>query len=132
MLTTLGARASDRWLRERGFDASPNPRWYVEITLHPQEIAEDATFELNLYPEEWGYMFRRGAQVSSIRITDVPFVHGRDEHRLLGSTPPLEEIGTLIALLEKRHAITFQRTQASVRSNLTRAASIVRAWLNTL
>ena len=132
MLNTMGARASAAWLEDRGFDTRQTSQWYVEITLITPDTAHDVSFELNIYPEEWGYILRAGARVSSIRITDIPFVHGRDDHQLLSVTPELASIGELITLIEKRKAVAFHRTQAHVRSNLARATSVVRAWLNTI
>jgi hypothetical protein len=132
MLNTMGARATAAWLEERGLDPHNTPRWYVEVTLEALDAARDVRFELNIYPEEWGYILRVGPRVSSIRITDVAFVHGKDDHQLLSLTPELAKIGDLIALIETRRMVAFRRTRATVRSNLTRAASVVRAWLNTI
>ena len=76
--------------RRASISASAVAHWYIEITL-ASDIA-DTRLELNLYPEEWGFVFRRGTRVSSIRVTDIPFVHGFDDHGLLGKTPELERI----------------------------------------
>jgi hypothetical protein len=131
-MQTLGARESAAWIENRGLDAVHTPNWYVEITLVAPDVTGDVQFELNIYPEEWGYVLRAGAHVSSIRITDVAFVHGRDDHKLLSHTPALAQIGELIALVETRRTVAFRRIQAEVRSNLVRATSVVRAWLNTI
>lgn len=132
MLNTMGARASAAWLEDRGLDARNTPRWYVEVTLIASDTASDVSFELNIYPEEWGYILRAGSRVSSIRVTDIAFVHGKDDHQLLSITPALANIGELITLIEMRKAVAFHRTQALVRSNLTRATSVVRAWLKLI
>jgi hypothetical protein len=124
---TVGALASGAWLEQRGLDASRVPHWYVEITIGTD--SPDTRLEVNIYPEEWGFVFRRGQRVSSIRITDVAFVHGVDEHRLLAETPSLERICDLLATLERRHAMTFLRDRPSVRSNLVRATSVIRPWM---
>jgi hypothetical protein len=123
---TLGAAASTRWLAERRLDAS-EPHWYVEIMV--ESDTPDVRFELNIYPEEWGFVFRRGWRVSSIRITDVAFVHGRDDNQLLAKTPALEQIGELLKDLEQNYGVSFSRTKAVVRSNLARAVAAVRPWL---
>ena len=91
--------------------------------------ANDVYFELHIYPEEWGFVFRRGARVSSIRITDVPFVHGRDDHQLLSATPSLDRVREFLEHLEIRYGIAFVRTRAIVKSNLIRATSVIRPWL---
>lgn len=74
-------------------------------------------------------MFRRGHRVSSIRVTDVQFVHGLDDHHMLKDLPDLTKIDDLLALLERRYDVAFHRTRATVRSNLVRATAIVRPWL---
>lgn len=128
VLKTPGALSSAAWLQERGLDASRTPNWYVEITL----LSAGGRVELNIYPEEWGYIVRVDGRVSSIRSTDVRFVHGRDEHALLAHTPELSGFGVLLRLVEERHATAFSRTSAVVHSNLVRASGIVRSWLATL
>lgn len=80
MLGTLGSRASAAWLEQRGLDARQTPHWYVEITLAARHASDEVAFELNIYPEEWGYVLRAGSRVSSIRVTDVVFVHGKDDY----------------------------------------------------
>lgn len=127
-LTTLGARASARWLEERGLDASKTPHWFVEVSIETDQ--RDTRLELNIYPEEWGYVLRRGAKVSSIRVTDVPFVHGLDDFQLLAETPSLDDLATLIAGLERRFALVFATGRATVRANLGRATGVVRTWLD--
>jgi hypothetical protein len=123
---TLGAAASNRWLADRRLESTAS-HWYVEITIDTDVL--DVRFELNIYPEEWGFVFRYGRRVSSIRITDVAFVHGRDEHQLLSKTPPLERIGELLADLEQRYGVTFAHKSAIVKSNLIRATATIRPWL---
>lgn len=119
---TMGAAASAAWTEQHGLEV-----WYVEISI-PTDT-EDTRLELNIYPEEWGVIFRRGNRVSSIRVTDIAFVHGHDDYRLLHEVPSLDRIDDLLALLERRHDIAFQRIWTTVRSNLIGAPSIVRSWL---
>lgn len=122
--STLGAAAADRWLRALGLE--PTPRWHCEIAAFgPGEVR----FDLNIYAEEWGFCFRSGERASWIRVTDVAFVHGRDDFDLLAKTPDLLAIGPLLEKLEHDHGISFARATASVRTNLADAAPIVRDWL---
>lgn len=123
----MGARAAAAWTAQLGLDVNGTPHWYVEIGL-PTDTA-DTQLDLNIYPEEWGIVFRRGNRVSSIRVTDVAFVHGKDDHGLLTGFPELARFDELLATLERRYDLVFQRTQPAVRSNLRRAVAGVRAWL---
>lgn len=124
---TAGAAASAAWCQERDLDVTDVSHWYVEIAI-PTDI-DDTRFEINIYPEEWGVVFRRGVRMSSIRVTDVPFIHGRDEHRLLAVLPALERIGELLSSLERQYDVAFHRERAAVHSNFARATMIVRRWL---
>jgi hypothetical protein len=126
-ITTLGAAATAAWVRQHGLDVARTPHWYVEISVPTDSV--DIRLEINLYPEEWGVVFRRGNRVSSVRVTDVPFVHGLDDHKLLSELPELARIDDLLAVLERRYDVAFHRTRVTVRSNLTRATAIVRSWL---
>ena len=125
--TTIGGAASAAWIEQHGLDVSRAAHWYVEISI-PTDSA-DTRFEINIYPEEWGIVFRRGSRVSSIRVTDVPFVHGLDDHRLISQLPALERIDDLLGLIEQRYDVAFHRMRATVRSNLPRATAIVWPWL---
>jgi hypothetical protein len=124
---TLGAAASSRWLEARGLDAKTVPHWYVEIVI-ASDVA-DTVIDVNIYPEEWGFVFRHGARVSSIRVTDIPFVHGRDDFSLLRDTPQLDRIGDLLATLERRFDVRFQRVRPTVKTNLSRAVAAASRWL---
>lgn len=124
-----GAIEAAKWLDERGLDASREPRWYVEIEL-PTNV-EGMTLELRIYQEEWGFVFRTPTRASSIRVTDLPFVHGSDDLELLPVTPPLDRIGELLDALQRRFHMSFLRSRPAVRSNLARATSAVRTWLAT-
>jgi hypothetical protein len=127
LLTTLGSQAAAAWAAQVGLDVAGTPHWYVEIELHTDPV--EAQLDLNIYPEEWGVVFRRGNRVSSIRVTDVPFVHGKDDHGLLTGLPELARFDELLAMLERRYDVVFQRTHPAVRSNLRRALASVRPWL---
>lgn len=121
---TLGAEAADRWLLSLGLP--PISRWHAEITMSG---GADTTFELNIYAEEWGFAFRHDGRASWIRVTDIPFVHGRDELQLLPRTPDLLAINLLAAELESEHGVTLQRQNAIIRTNIPNASEIVREWL---
>lgn len=125
---TIGAAASAAWLEQLGLDASRAPQWYVEITIPTDD--SDVRFKINIYPEEWGVMFRRGTRVSSIRVTDVPFIHGVDDDHLLPDLPALDRVGDLLANLERRFTLVFDLSRMRARSNFARATAIVRAWFN--
>jgi len=121
---TLGARASASWLAALGLEAVP--RWYGAIGLAGND---DSHFELEIYAEEWGFEFRRGSRASWIRVTDVPFVHGRDDYDLLRETPDLLAIGQLIARLEQTQGIQLHRASATIRTNLPASVAVIREWL---
>jgi hypothetical protein len=122
---TTGAAASAAWLAARGLQLAPH--WYVEVNLPSADGS--AVLDLNIYPEEWGFVFRHATRVSSIRVTDIPFVHGKDDFGLLAHTPPLEQIHDLLGRLEQRFDMTFQSARATVRTNLEKATASSRAWL---
>src|SRR6185312_10788992 len=63
----------------------------------PSEFDETTSsrFHLDIYLEEWGVFFCHAGQSSRIRVTDMAFVHGRDDFQLLGVTPQLKDIGWL-------------------------------------
>lgn len=136
--STDGARASLEWVTSLGLVA--DKPWYVEVALDVVERPATATYSgdsdtrlhLNIYPEEWGIFFCHGSRASWIRITDQPFVHGRDDYQLLGELPALATIGSLVHTLEDRHAIRFQREHALVRTNVTGGKPVVRKWLASL
>jgi len=104
------------------------PRWFVEIVLD----AGPSRFQLDVYAEEWGFVFRHADRVSWIRVTDIPFIHGRDDHQLLTHVPPLREIGELIRKLEAEHALTFVRTDVTVRTTIKNGDAKFREWALTL
>ncbi|MGE5181866.1 MAG: hypothetical protein ACM31C_07380 [Acidobacteriota bacterium] len=85
-----------------------------------------------MYPDEWGVFFCHGSRASWIRVTDQPFVHGRDDHALLGELPELHQIGHLLRSLEERYGLQFRREQALVRTNFGAGQKAVRDWLGSL
>ncbi|HEY5951974.1 MAG TPA: hypothetical protein VIV40_41040 [Kofleriaceae bacterium] len=138
--TTAGALASATWLRGRGATPPSTTRWHVEIALDvvneraPSEFDEATAtrFHLDIYTEEWGFFFCNHGRSSWIRVTDIAFVHGRDDFQLLTWTPALKDIGQLLRRIEREHHIAFQRSHASIKTNLPNIEPEIRAWLATL
>ncbi len=138
--TNAGVLAARAWLAERGVRAPDGQRWHADITLAvsdaPAEPAfnldTDTRFRIEIYSEEWGFFFCHGGHASWIRITDIPFVHGRDDFKLLELTPPLKELSRLVRVLENRHTIRFRREHALVRTNVAGAEPAVRRWVLSL
>lgn len=121
---TLGAEAADRWRLALGLPSVPH--WFAEIAIPGDH---EASFDLHIYGEEWGFTFARGSRSSWIRVTDIAFVHGRDDLGLLPRTPDLLAVHVLLAELERDHGCTFQRDTATVRTNVPDAASPIRDWI---
>jgi len=102
----------------------------VELAL--DVAGQDTQFQLDVYAEEWGFQFRHEGRASWIRVTDVPFVHGQDEHGLLRRTPRLRDIALFVAELEREYAVRFDRESARVHSNIPGAATIVKSWIASM
>lgn len=116
-----------RWIEQVGLSTLNRANWYVEVSIPSEQ--RDTRCELDVYPAEWRVIFRRGLRVSSVRVTDVAAVRGRDDDRLLNVFPSLDRFRNLLTLLEHRFDLAFDRTGAVVSSNLVRAAPILRSWL---
>jgi len=137
---TLGASDAATWLRNFGGDTPAATRWHVEIAMGtaqerppPEFDAAVATrFHINLYNDEWGIYFCHGGRSSWIRVTDLAFVHGRDDFGLISVTPPLKDLGSLLRRLEQTHAVRFQRQHASIKTNLPDTEPAIRTWLARL
>jgi hypothetical protein len=136
-----GALSAAAWLTSLGLNPpSGTLRWHAEISMDtvdgPARVEydehKDTRFHLDIYSEEWGFFFCHAGRVSWIRITDIPFVHGRDDHQLLLQTPALPDIGKLLRSLEEKHHVRFQRQHAIVRTNVVAAEPVIRRWLLTL
>ena len=129
---TKGAKESTRWLQRCALDPDVE-HWFVEIRLVAgDDDVAPSTLELGVYPAEWGLTFRRGNQVSSVKVTGAAYVNGCDDFALLGRVTSLEHFGTLLAAIELQYALRFGRASASVRSNVPRAEPTIRAWLGML
>jgi hypothetical protein len=93
------------------------------------EDAGATRLQIFIYAEEWGFRFTHRGQWSWIRVTDIPFAHGRDDHQLLALTPPLKYLADLVRELENRHSSSFRRDLALVRSTLPDAEDAIRRWV---
>lgn len=115
-------------------------RWHVEIALDvadgpaPSEFDERTAtrFHIDLYSEEWGIFFCHGGRSSWVRVTDIAFVHGRDDFGLLAEMPALRDLGPWLRRLEQQYRVQFQRGFALVRTNLASAEPVIRRWITSL
>ena len=134
--TNTGALAAAAWLAARDI-TSTDVHWSVQLVLDNTPGGEldlpplDARFAIEIFAEEWGFSFTRGPSVSWIRVTDIPFVHGRDDFALLRRTPRLENIGLLMRALEVEHDIVFMRDVPIVRSSIG-SEDRIAAWARGL
>jgi hypothetical protein len=65
-------------------------------------------------------------------VTDIAFVHGRDDHQLLGRVPPLRDIARLLRQLEVEHGLTFARDQVRVTTSIPDADRVLLTWASAL
>jgi hypothetical protein len=138
---SAGASAAHSWITALGLHPPPGAlRWHAEISLDvidgparaDFDERVDTRFHIDVYSEEWGFFFCHAGLTSWIRITDIAFVHGRDEHHLLTETPSLDGIGELMRRLEAKHHVRFNREHAIIRTNIVAAEPLLRRWLLTL
>ena len=130
--TNTGALAAAAWLADRGITPE-HERWFVEVDLRGAgTLAEGTRFLLEVYAGEWGLQLHHRERTSWIRVTDVAFVHGRDDWNLLGARPRLREIGLFIRDLERRFGIELDRQSAAIRTNIPKADEAVRVWVAAL
>ena len=135
----MGSRASFDWLASRG-QLAPSTRWHVAVGLDTRDEPAPASFDENtdsrfhieIYSEEWGFFFCHRARASWIRITDVAFVHMRDDYGLLARVPALPAIGELLRAMESEHGLAFKREHAYVNTSLIGAEPEIRAWIASL
>lgn len=120
-----GRHEAAAWLDALGLE--PLPRWHVEVSV---DAAAATKFHLNVYAEEWGFAFHHARRSSWIRVTDIPFVHGRDDFGLIAHVPELFSVGNFIVALEREHRFELRRSSAAVRSNVAGATAAVRRWLS--
>ena len=139
---TLGQKTAAAWLRARAGSTTPTlERWYVEIAMglareRPPTDFDEATasrLHISIYAEEWGVYFCHHGRSSWIRVTDMPFVHGRDDHKLLTLLPAsLVDLGSFVRRLEASERIRFERAHASIKTNLESIEPAIRSWLLAL
>jgi hypothetical protein len=132
--SNTGPLATTAWLIERGL-SSREPRWFVEIMIGTSDGFPDkdaaTLLRIELFSEEWGFWFQHDNKVSWIRVTDLRFVHGRDEHSLLRETPALGNLGALVRALEKRFDVRFVVETPLIRTNLFGAEPAINEWLRS-
>jgi hypothetical protein len=138
-LETRGSLAAFTWLADRGL-TTRTTRWHVAIGIDVRSIPApvifdetvDSRFHIEIYSEEWGYFFCHAGRSSWIRVTDVPFVHLRDDFGLVSSTPDLENIGAQLRSVEKQFGLQFRRDLAFVDTSLANAEPAIRRWISSL
>ena len=132
-----GALAASSWLSGRALGVAPYARWEVSIALDVIDEkasarfqdTSDTRFHIAISSNEWGFFFCHHSRISWIRVTDVPFVHERDDYALLPSVPPLRDLGKLVQLLEERYRFRFRREHAAIRSTIPDAEENIRIWV---
>lgn len=140
MSDTAGALAASTWMRSIGRPPPAMQRWNVEVLLgiaakRPStdyDATTETRFHIAIYSEEWGVFVCHGGRSSWVRVTDVPFVHGRDDFGLLPTLPPLKDVGTLLRRLETLLALRFSREHATIHTNLPAIEHAVRRWVTSL
>ncbi|HZO16302.1 MAG TPA: hypothetical protein VFB62_23675, partial [Polyangiaceae bacterium] len=134
-----GPLASAAWLLARELHTHA-PRWSVTVAFDMAEgaiateldLAGASRFQIEIFAEEWGFRFCHQGRVSWIRVTDIAFVHGRDDHELLRQTPALRDIGKLLRALECRHDLVFRRDRALIATTLPGAEPAIMEWSTSL
>lgn len=140
MAAPAGTLAARGWLNARGVSAAANPRWHVKILLdvvdkparEQFDVRTDTRFRIEIYSVEWAFLFCHSGRASSIRVTDIAFVHGRDDFRLLDATPSLKELGMLLRSVEQQHGVRFRRRNAAIETSLPDADASIRRWVESL
>jgi hypothetical protein len=138
--TTAAMLAARSWLFSRGLSPGSLVQWRAEIVLDVVDAPAravfdervDTCFRIEIYSHEWAFRFCHGGHSSWIRVTDVPFVHGRDDFKLLGVTPALRDLGSVVRTLEQKHGIRFRRRHAHIHTDLPNAEASIRRWVESL
>ena len=136
---SLASMAVADWLRARGI-VQPSSSWHIEIVLDVVDATPsqawsattDTRFHLHLYASEWCLFFCHGGRTSWVRVTDRPYMHGRDDFGFVSNMPRLQDIGTFLASLEDCHGIVFQRAHARITTTLAGAESNLSAWVRSV
>jgi hypothetical protein len=122
-----GALATAAWCLARGVFPQDN-LWFVEIVLE----AGASRFTIEVYAAEWGFALHHDERTSWIRVTDIPFVHGRDDFELLPVANSLTNMRRVLETIEVQHGIAFAREGAAVRTNIDGALPAIRDWIAAL
>jgi hypothetical protein len=132
-----GALATQSWLAGRGLQVPPRATWEVSIALDvidqtaPAAFTESKAtrFHIAISSTEWGFYFCHQGRASWIRITDLPFVHERDDHALLFRVPPLRSLRSLVRTLEETYRIELRREHALIRSTIPGSEPAIWEWV---
>ena len=125
--TNTGPLATAAWCLARGLFPT-NRDWFVEIELR----SDVARFTIEIYEAEWGFAVHHGDRTSWIRVTDIPFVHGRDDFGLLRETSSLKNIAAIVRHVEALAVAPFSRDGAAVRTNIGDGEAVIRDWVATI
>lgn len=126
---TTGPLATAVWLVDRGLYPK-EPKWSVEIEMPAS--AEGTRLRIEIFAEEWGYVFEHAGGQSWIRVTDLRFAHVKDDHQLLEETASLRAFGKLVRKLEVRFGFRFDREAAKVQTTIAGSDTTIREWLAQL
>jgi hypothetical protein len=130
--TNTGPLAAAAWLAELAI-VPPVAKWFIEIELlEVGDPARGARFQLDVYSEEWGVQLCHDDRRSWVRMTDIAFVHGRDDFELLARIPRLATVGLLVRDIEQRFALCFDREAPRIHASFAEAEPVVRSWITTL
>jgi len=140
MAAPAGALAARGWLAARGVCEPATTRWHVKIVLDVIDKPAraqfdprvDTRFRIEVFSVEWAFLFCHSGRASSIRVTDIAFVHGRDDFLLLDATPSLKELGMLLRSVEQQHGVRFRRRCALVETSLPDREAPIRKWVESL
>jgi hypothetical protein len=121
-----GPLASASWLVARDL-VPPAAKWFVTITF---ASGNGATLDLEILSEEWGFRFEHEGRVSWIRVTDIAFAHGHDQHEMLHRTPKLKDFGAFLRAIRRTYNLDFDTP--IVRTNLVGADVAIASWLRAL
>lgn len=124
---SAGKLAGDAWLLARCLRA-PGPSWQVEVSLDDPRLG--SRFDVHIGGDEWGFRFSHVTLESWVRVSDVPFVHSRDDFALLTAVPPLRDLGTLLRQLERLYGLRFQRQGATIATSIPGSEPAIRSWLH--
>lgn len=132
-----GALATSSWLSARGLIVPPRTPWQVSIALDvvderaPASFSEATAtrFHVAIGSTEWGFYFCHGGRSSWIRVTEVPFIHERDDFALRVKVPPLRALGGLVRHLEQTYLVRFRREHAAIRSTIAGSEPAIWEWV---